>query len=119
MTTTELTLKKHGGSPNTAPGDVPASELADPVEKLVHLHGAGAVVVQHVEELLEVLSFKLIKLHNRPVILLNTNGYYDPMVAQFERCYEEQFAAHYDTGEPAYLVANTPTEVIQFIEEGG
>ena len=88
--------------------------LYDPADVYVTLPGGFGTF----EELLEVLSFKLIKLHDRPIIILNTNHYYDAMVAQFDRCYEEQFAAHYDTGEPAYFVANTPAEVLSFIEKG-
>ena len=41
------------------------------------------------EELLEVLSFRKLELHHRPVVLLNAGGFYDPLVAQLERAVGE------------------------------
>ena len=41
------------------------------------------------EELLEVLSFRKLELHHRPVVLLNARGFYDPLVAQLERAVGE------------------------------
>ena len=38
------------------------------------------------EELLEVLTLKQLGYHNLPVIIVNINGFYDPLIAQFERC---------------------------------
>lgn len=43
------------------------------------------------EELLEVLTLKQLGYHNLPVIIVNINGFYDPLIAQFERCVSEGF----------------------------
>ena len=43
------------------------------------------------EELLEVLTLKQLGYHNLPVIIVNINGFYDPLIAQFERCVAEGF----------------------------
>ena len=65
------------------------------------------------EEILEILSFKQLGFHRRPVILLNTAGYYDALVAQFERCYADDFA---DRQADLFVVADTADAVITTIE---
>ena len=37
------------------------------------------------EEMTEILSFRKLGLHHRPIVLLNTEGFFDPFVALFER----------------------------------
>jgi hypothetical protein len=41
------------------------------------------------EELFEVLAWQTLNLHNKPVVLLNTAGFYDPMLAFLEHCERE------------------------------
>lgn len=43
------------------------------------------------EEVLEVLSFRKLGLHARPTVLLDTQGFYEPLVAQIERGIREDF----------------------------
>ncbi len=43
------------------------------------------------EELAEILSFRKIGLHERPFVLLNTRGFYDPLLEQLERFIAEGF----------------------------
>lgn len=45
------------------------------------------------EELTEVLSFRKLGLHQRALVLLNTAGFFDPLLAQIERAVEEGFDA--------------------------
>ncbi|HEY9245219.1 MAG TPA: TIGR00730 family Rossman fold protein [Candidatus Methanoperedens sp.] len=45
-----------------------------------------------IEEIMEILTLKQLKLHNKPVVFINTNGYYDNLIAQFETGYRENFA---------------------------
>jgi hypothetical protein len=44
------------------------------------------------EELLEVLTLRQLRLHTKPIVLLNTRGFYAPLVALFEHFYGERFA---------------------------
>lgn len=44
------------------------------------------------EEILEVLTLKQLQVHTKPVILLNVNGFYDPLIAFFEFISERRFA---------------------------
>jgi uncharacterized protein (TIGR00730 family) len=43
------------------------------------------------DELFEILTWKQIQLHNKPVGLLNWNGYYDHLLAHIDRMIEEGF----------------------------
>ena len=70
------------------------------------------------EEVLEVLTLKQLGLHAKPVILLNTAGFYDPLTAVFDRIFAERFAkpesrSYYHIAPDArsafeYLAAYTP-----------
>ena len=43
------------------------------------------------EELTEVLSFRKLGFHERPLVLVDTNGFFQPLVAQIERAIAEGF----------------------------
>lgn len=43
------------------------------------------------EELLEAITWKRLGLHTNPIIIVNARGFFDPLVAQLERCIEERF----------------------------
>lgn len=44
------------------------------------------------EEVLEVLTLKQLRFHDKPIVLLNTLGYYDHLIKLFEHIYEQRFA---------------------------
>ena len=41
------------------------------------------------EELFEVLAWQTLKLHQKPILLLNTLGFYDPMLAFLDSCVDQ------------------------------
>lgn len=43
------------------------------------------------EEITEILSFKQLGFHNKPIVFVNTNGYFDHLLKQFEKCFDEKF----------------------------
>mmetsp|Transcript_62774 Transcript_62774/g.194343 ORF Transcript_62774/g.194343 Transcript_62774/m.194343 type:complete len:143 (-) Transcript_62774:29-457(-) len=43
------------------------------------------------EELLEAMTWAQLGFHGKPIGLLNTRGYYDPLLAMLERCVTEGF----------------------------
>ncbi|MCL4216498.1 MAG: TIGR00730 family Rossman fold protein [Candidatus Hydrogenedentes bacterium] len=65
------------------------------------------------EELFEMLVLKQLRYHAKALVLLNTNGFYDPLLALFEELYEQQFARrdHADL----YHVAKTPEAALEYI----
>ena len=68
------------------------------------------------EELLECLTWKQLGLHNNPVVILNTDGYYDRLLACIDLMVEEQMMRpiHKDM----YVVVSTPEEVLPAILGG-
>lgn len=44
------------------------------------------------EETLEILTLKQLKLHTKPIVLVNTQGFYEPLLQLFEHIYQERFA---------------------------
>lgn len=65
------------------------------------------------EEILEVITLKQLDYHNKAIVFLNTNGFYDDLFRQFERAYSENFA------KPAYrdlyYIAQTCDEVMSYL----
>jgi uncharacterized protein (TIGR00730 family) len=66
------------------------------------------------EELLECLTWKQLGLHHNPVVILNTDGYYDKLLACIDQMVEEQMMRpiHKDM----YVVVSEPEEVLPAIE---
>ncbi len=65
------------------------------------------------EELLEIITWKQLGLYLNPIVVLNTNGFYDPLLKMLNRAAEEHFMrpAHLDI----WKVASTPTEAIDLL----
>ena len=65
------------------------------------------------EELLEIITWKQLGLYLNPIVVLNTNGFYDPLLKMLDRAAEEHFMrpAHLDI----WKVASTPTEAIDLL----
>lgn len=68
------------------------------------------------EEILEILSFKQLGLHHKPVIFINTNEYFAHLLAQFDRGFREAFI--HERFRDFYTVVATPDEALEFIETG-
>ncbi len=66
------------------------------------------------EEVLEVITLKQLKYHERPVVLLNTGGFYDSLVALFHQQVREAFVR--TEHQQLYAVAATPEEALACIE---
>ena len=43
------------------------------------------------EELLEIITLKQLRAHRKPIVLINTGGFFDPLLEQFESMYREGF----------------------------
>ena len=66
------------------------------------------------EELLEVITWKQLGLYLKPIIVLNTNGYYNDLLKQLQKAVDEAFmrSEHQDI----WRIANTPEEAIMLCE---
>lgn len=67
------------------------------------------------EELAEILVLRILRYHDRPIVLLNTLGFYDKLLALFEHFVTEKFASqkHLDM---IHVVA-TPGEVYEALDQ--
>lgn len=63
------------------------------------------------EELLEVITWKQLGLYVQPIVILNTDGYYDPLLQLLRRAVDERFmrSLHADI----WRVAATPAEALK------
>ena len=65
------------------------------------------------EELLEAITLKRLGLFNKPIILLNTDGFYDDLIAMLHKCIDERFMNADST--QMWTVVHHPEEVIPAI----
>ncbi len=62
-------------------------KMIEDVDAVVALPGGSGTL----EELVETMTLKRLGLFLQPIILLNLNGFYDPLIQQFERFIDENF----------------------------
>ena len=66
------------------------------------------------EELLEAITWKQLGLYLNPIVILNTKGYYDALIAQLERAIDDHFMGKIHGN--IWSVASTPEEALEIIE---
>ena len=66
------------------------------------------------EEMLEILTLKQLQHHHKPIVLVNTNGFYDRLLELFEHFYQQRFAKpeHRDL----YSVAPDPVSALACVD---
>jgi len=86
-------------------------QLIDNVDAVVALPGSSGTL----EELMEVISMKKLGLFTKPVVIVNTNGFYDSLIDLFKRMADERFLheTHLDT----FTVINHPHEIVDAIRQ--
>ncbi len=62
------------------------------------------------EELAEVLVLRQLHYHDKPIVLLNVNGFWTPLIELFEHFYAQRFAR--PENRALYRVAETPAEAL-------
>ena len=66
------------------------------------------------DEFFEILTLKQLGRHNKAIVILNTNGYYENLLKMMEVSIEKQFITR-DCVE-LYKVVDTPDEALDYIE---
>lgn len=66
------------------------------------------------EEILEVITLKQLKYHNKPIVIVNSFGYFDRLIDQFSYMFETGFALK--SYKLLYFVANTPNDAIEYLK---
>ena len=67
------------------------------------------------EEVLEVLTLKQLGLHTKPIVFLNTQGFFQPLQLLFEELYRQRFARR--EYESLYAFADSPAEAVTLIRK--
>lgn len=66
------------------------------------------------EELMEVLTLKQLGYHHKPIALVNTDGFFDPLLALFEHFYAECYAP--ERARHLYHIAPDPADALAYID---
>ncbi|MBK9713758.1 MAG: TIGR00730 family Rossman fold protein [Kouleothrix sp.] len=56
------------------------------------------------EELLEIMTLRQLGYHDKPIVIVNPGGYFDPLLEQFERIFAEGFT--HDRYRDLYVVVD-------------
>ncbi|KAL8062007.1 hypothetical protein ABFX02_02G119300 [Erythranthe guttata] len=67
------------------------------------------------EEVLEIIAWAQLGIHDKPVGVLNVDGYYNSLIELFEKGVEEGFIE--DSARHILLLADSPAELINKMEE--
>lgn len=83
--------------------------MADLSDAVIALPGGCGTL----EELLEVITWKQLGLYLNPIVILNINGFFDPLLQMLQRAMDQNFMRpqHGDI----WHVAGTPQEAIDLI----
>jgi hypothetical protein len=68
------------------------------------------------EELAEILTWKQLGLYKNAVVILNINGYYDPLLAMFDKMICEKFLHH--NYRNLWQVVDSPDKAIEYLQNG-
>ncbi len=67
------------------------------------------------DELMEIITWKHLGHHRKPILLLNCNGFWEPLLSFFRRIAEEGMVGK--NHDRYYTVCSTPEEVFRSLEE--
>ncbi|KAJ9158789.1 hypothetical protein P3X46_024336 [Hevea brasiliensis] len=87
------------------------AEMARHADAFVALPGGYGTL----EELLEIIAWSQLGIHDKPVGLLNVEGYYNSLLSLFDKGVEEGFIK--DTARHIVVIAETAAELLKKMEE--
>ena len=87
------------------------AKFLENIDALIALPGGTGTL----EELLEAITLKRLGQFTKPIIIINTNGYYDPLIQMLERCVEEKFLRPIHA--EMWTFVNQPEEVMSAINQ--
>lgn len=65
------------------------------------------------DEVFELLTWNQLNIHNKPIFFLNTNGFYDHLIAHIDRMHQEEFLYYHPNEKMTIL--NKPEDIIPYI----
>ena len=85
-------------------------KFLDMSDALIALPGGCGTI----EELFEAITLKRLGLFTKPIIILNINHFYDPLVALLDRCIEEHFMS--ELHRNIWQIITDPSKIIEAIK---
>ena len=84
-------------------------KMADLSDAVIALPGGCGTL----EELLEIITWKQLGLYLNPIVILNVNGFFDPLLEMLEKAIDENFMRrqHGDI----WKVSQTPEEAVELL----
>jgi uncharacterized protein (TIGR00730 family) len=67
------------------------------------------------DEMFEMLTWNTLEIHNKKIILLNTAGFYNHLIAHAQQMQDSKFL--YESWNERIVVAQSPAEVISWMDE--
>ena len=67
-----------------------------------------------IEEIMEIITLKQLRYHAKPVVILNTKGYYTPLLEMLREVVEQNFAK--PECMELFFVADTPEAALEYID---
>ena len=86
------------------------AKFLENIDGLVALPGGSGTL----EELLEAITLKRLGQFTKPIVILNTNGFYDPLQQMLEKCVSENFMD--ERHLEMWTFVNQPEQVIESIK---
>ena len=83
--------------------------MADLSDAIIALPGGCGTL----EELLEAITWKQLGLYLNPIVILNTNSYFDPLLAMFQQAVDKEFMRSQHL--KLWAIAKTPQEAVDLI----
>ena len=66
------------------------------------------------EEIIEMITWKQMGIHGKPIVIANIGGYFEPLLQQFELAVQKGYARKAD--RILFAVANTTKAILTFLE---
>ncbi len=67
-----------------------------------------------IHEIMDVLVAKQVDLHSKPIVIINTNGLYDPLIEQIKKTCKEGLAP--EDNHKLIKIVETPEEALKYIK---
>ena len=86
------------------------SLMAEKSDAVIALPGGCGTL----EELLEIITWRQLGLYNKPIVILNVNGYYDDLIRMLEKAISESFMR--EEHKKMWHVASNALEAVELLQ---
>lgn len=66
------------------------------------------------DELFEIVTWNQLSIHDKPVFILNTDGFYNHLILHIQKMREEEFL--YEQAEKRVIIIDDPAELLNYIK---